>query len=195
MDKFTRELSRELTKRLPQNIEYGWSHRIEGYLERSESTAPHDNVAIIVDSEISSEELNILGEKLYAFIKSDKYFRRSYYRVLLWKQNELSLVSPKRVSNIGHLKKYFEKIEAGSSDRSDWDSFWQLYKPHKRAGQVILITTGDKGAIMGDSKAIGIKNLLVIYQGTAETKVKEMIKNIPCIANLPETKMGKIENE
>ena len=111
-------------------------------------------------------------------------FKLSHYRILLWKQDELELVSPKRVSNVGHLPKYIEEIVVGSEVACDWDSFWQLYKPHKRAGQVILLTTADKIETMRESKAVAIRNLLVVYQGGAEVKVKEVIKSIPCIANI-----------
>lgn len=190
MDKFTRELSHELLKRLTQTTEYGWSRRIEGALERSDSTAPHDDVAIIVDSEMGAEEYHILWDKLYQFIKSDEYFKRSYYRILLWKHDGLELVSPKRVSNFGHLPKYFEEITVESDVACDWDSFWQFYKPHKKAGQVILLTTADKVEIMRESKAIAIRNLLVVYQGGSEAKVKEVIKSIPCIAYISKQAEG-----
>ena len=195
MDRFTRELSHELTKRLPQNMEYGWSRRIEGALERNSDTGAHDDVAIIVDSEISPEEYKGLWEKLYLFVKGDKYYRQSHYRILVWKQGKLSLVSSKRFLNTERLKNYLEEIEVGYSDPSDWDGFWQQYKPHKRAGQVIMMIPSEKVASMEDSKPIGIKNLLIIYQGTPETKVKKMVRTIPCIAYTKDTKKGGKENE
>lgn len=144
MDKFDRELKNVLMKRLPQSTEYGWSRRIEGALERSESSVPHDDVAIIVDSETGSDEYAVLSDKVYQFIKSDEYFRQSYYRILSWKQDGLSLISPKRISNVGHVKHFLEEAEVNTGINSDWNEFWQYYKPHKKAGEVFLITSRDK---------------------------------------------------
>ena len=182
MNKFIKELDRELKKRLPQSSEYGWSRRIEGALERSEQTAPHDDVAIIVDGEIGPEEYEALSGGLYEYLRKDEYFKRSYYRILLWKNDELSLVSPKRISNGAHIKKYFEEITVGEKPGSSWETFWQLYKPHKRAGQVVLITNNDKVESMKQSKIIGVRNLLVIYRGNADTQMREIVSTVPCLA-------------
>ena len=182
MNKFIKELDRELKKRLPQSSEYGWSRRIEGALERSEQTAPHDDVAIIVDGEIGPEEYEALSGGLYEYLRKDEYFKRSYYRILLWKNDELSLVSPKRISNVAHIKKYFEEITVGEKPGSSWETFWQLYKPHKRAGQVVLITNNDKVESMKQSKIIGVRNLLAIYLGNADSQVRSMASTVPCIA-------------
>ena len=182
MNKFIKELDRELKKRLPQSTEYGWSRRIEGALERSEQSAPHDDVAIIVDGEIGSEEYEALSGGLYEYLRKDEYFKRSYYRILLWKNDELSLVSPKRISNVAHIKKYFEEITVGEKPGSSWETFWQLYKPHKRAGQVVLITNNDKVESMKQSKIIGVRNLLVVYQGNADSQERSMASTVPCIA-------------
>ena len=182
MNKFIKELDRELKKRLPQSSEYGWSRRIEGALERSEQTAPHDDVAIIVDGEIGPEEYEALSGGLYEYLRKDEYFKRSYYRILLWKNDELSLVSPKRISNGAHIKKYFEEITVGEKPGSSWETFWQLYKPHKRAGQVVLITNNDKVESMKQSKIIGVRNLLVVYQGNADSQERSMASTVPCIA-------------
>ena len=182
MNKFIKELDRELKKRLPQSTEYGWSRRIEGALERSEQSAPHDDVAIIVDGEIGSEEYEALSGGLYDYLRKDEYFKRSYYRILLWKNDELSLVSPKRISNVAHIKKYFEEITVGEKPGSSWETFWQLYKPHKRAGQVVLITNNDKVESMKQSKIIGVRNLLAIYLGNADSQVRSMASTVPCIA-------------
>lgn len=182
MNKFIKELDRELKKRLPQSTEYGWSRRIEGALERSEQSAPHDDVAIIVDGEIGSEEYEALSGGLYEYLRKDEYFKRSYYRILLWKNDELSLVSPKRISNVAHIKKYFEEITVGEKPGSSWETFWQLYKPHKRAGQVVLITNNDKVESMKQSKIIGVRNLLAIYLGNADSQVRSMASTVPCIA-------------
>ncbi|MBQ8665413.1 MAG: hypothetical protein IJ526_00920 [Lachnospiraceae bacterium] len=182
MNKFIKELDRELKKRLPQSTEYGWSRRIEGALERNEQSAPHDDVAIIVDGEIGSEEYEALSGGLYEYLRKDEYFKRSYYRILLWKNDKLSLVSPKRISNVAHIKKYFEEITVGEEAGSSWETFWQLYKPHKRAGQVVLITNNDKVESMKQSKIIGVRNLLVIYQGNADSQIRSMASTVPCIA-------------
>lgn len=164
-------------------------------MERSESTTAHDDVAIIVDAEINNDELRTLFDKLYAFLSKDEYFRMSHYRILRWFGDELTLISKSRV-DFGHTKHYFEDIEVNSNIRADWNVFWQLYKPHKRAGQVIMITTADKVEAMRDSKAIAIKYLLIIYQSRQDTKVKELIKSIPCIAYIQkEEKIGDNDEE
>ena len=182
MDKFIREPDRELKKRLPRSTEYGWSRRIEGALERSGQTAPHDDVAIIVDSEIGTEEYEAMINELYEYFRRDEFFKQSYYRIILWRKDELSLASPKRISNVAHVKKYFEEITVGEISGSSWEAFWQLYKPHKRAGQVILITSKEKVEGMKQSKIIGVRNLLVVYQGNADSKIRGMVSAVPCIA-------------
>ena len=182
MNKSLKELDRELKKRLPQSTEYGCSRRIEGAMERSEQTAPHDDVAIIVDGEIRAEEYEALSNELYEYIRKDEFFKRSYYRILLWKNDELSLVSPRRISNVAHIKKYFEEITVGEKPGSSWKTFWQLYKPHKRAGQVILLTTKRKVDLFGEKPAVAIKNLVIVYEGDINSKYVVKIYNIPCIA-------------
>ena len=151
-------------------------------MERNEQSAPHDDVAIIVDGEIGSEEYEALSGGLYEYLRKDEYFKRSYYRILLWKNDELSLISPKRISNVAHIKKYFVEIAVGEKTGSSWETFWQLYKPHKRAGQVVLITNNDKVESMKQSKIIGVRNLLVVYQGNADSQERSMASTVPCIA-------------
>ena len=186
MNKFIKELDRELKKRLPQSTEYGWSRRIEGALERSEQSAPHDDVAIIVDSEIGSEEYEALSGGMYEYLRKDEYFKRSYYRILFWKNDELSLVSPKRISNVAHIKKYFEEIKVGENSGSSWEIFWQLYKPHKRAGQVIMLTTKEKVDLLREKPVVAIRNLAIVYEGDINSKYIDKIYNIPCIAQKDE---------
>lgn len=195
MNKFIKELDRELKKRLPQSTEYGWSRRIEGALERSEQTAPHDDVAIIVDGEIGSEEYEALSNELYEYLRKDEFFKWSYYRILLWKNDELSLASPKRRLNVAHVKKYFEEIKVGENSGSSWESFWQLYKPHKRAGQVILLTTKRKVDLFGEKPAVAIKNLVIVYEGDINSKYVVKIYNIPCIAKREGCEIDKKTNK
>ena len=191
MNKFIKELDRELKKRLPQSAEYGWSRRIEGALERSEQSAPHDDVAIIVDGEIGPEEYEALSGGLYEYLRKDEYFKRSYYRILLWKNDELSLVSPKRISNGAHIKKYFEEITVGEKPGSSWETFWQLYKPHKKAGQVIMLTTKEKVDLLREKPVVAIKNLAIVYEGDINSKYIDKIYNIPCIAQKAEREIDE----
>ena len=190
MDKFDMELKKVLMKRLPQSTEYGWSRRIEGALERSESSAPHEDVAIIVDSEIGVDVFTNISDKLYKFISKDEFFKKSHYRILLWKQDGLALISPKRISNASHVKNYLDAVEIGSGNSTDWNEFWQFYKPHKKAGQVFLITSQAKVERMSESKAIGIKNLVIVYEGDESSSVKKVIMSIPCIAYVSKASTG-----
>ena len=191
MNKFIKELDRELKKRLPQSTEYGWSRRIEGALERNEQSAPHDDAAIIVDGEIGSEEYEALSGGLYEYLRKDEYFKRSYYRILLWKNDELSLISPKRISNVAHIKKYFEEITVGEKLGSSWETFWQLYKPHKKAGQVIMLTTKEKVDLLREKPVVAIKNLAIVYEGDINSKYIDKIYNIPCIAQKAEREIDE----
>ncbi len=182
MDNFIKELRKILRKRLPQSMEYGWSRRIEGALERSEDSAPHEYVTIMIDGETEVQEYDAIKDTLYEFLKNDEFFKRSNYRVLLWKDNQFFPVSPKRVSQMSHLKRYLDQITIETVSSGKWDDFWEIYKPHKRAGQVILITCKEKAESLNMSKVIGIKNLVVIYVGDENSKTLNMVKTIPCIA-------------
>lgn len=188
LDNFTREMKRILIKRLPETVEYAWSRRIEGALEANQQTAPHKFVTIIIDNEINGTDYKAITKKLYMFLKNDKFFSYSTYRILLWKDKVFSLIPPNRKElKARYLNKHFDEIELDGTPSGEWDNFWELFKPHKKAGQVFFITTQEKVESLKQLNVIGIRNLMVLYPGLAETVVVQHFSRIPCIANIENT--------
>ncbi len=181
MSRFRQALSRELKRRLPDKVENRWSYRIEGLIEQHYQTAPHEHVAVIVDSEVDAVEYEILSNLLYQFIQSDYYFKQSRYRILLWQENVFSMVSPRNLY-YRKLKQHLSEIELHGAISGDWTTFFQLYEPHKKAGQAILITSKEKVEALKQVKADRIKNLVIIYYGGPGSQPREVISSIPCLA-------------
>ena len=181
MSKFGKELAKNLIKRLPQSSSYEWSRRVEGALVRSEGMATHSHVVIIIDCEIGEEAAKpILGE-ISRFAKSNEYFRQSKYRIFLWQNDALSLLTPMQVSAI-RLERHFEKITAYNVVSGNWDNFKEIYTPQKKAGQAILITTAYKVAQLETMHTVRAKNLLIVYPASDEGKKSRVVAGISCIA-------------
>ena len=83
---------------------------------------------------------------------------------------------------ISHLKDCLKELHLESGNNGTWDKFWEKYKPHKKAGQVILITAAQKLESLKDSTPGNIKNLVIAYCGDSESKLVQKIIRIPCIA-------------
>ena len=63
-----------------------------------------------------------------------------------------------------------------------WENFKEIYKPHKNAGQAILITTARKVAQLREMRTIGANNLLLLYPRDDESENKGTIAGVPCIS-------------
>lgn len=181
MRKFDSELRRALTKRLPNSLDYVVSYRIEGAVELREMTTGHDRVVIIIDCETDAKTIAPILDALVRFIKRDDYFWLSYYSVFLWRDETFSPLSPLRVS-ASRLRQHFEKIDAYGNTSGSWENFKEIYKPHKKAGQAILITTARKVAQLREMRTIGANNLLLLYPRDDESENKRTIAGVPCIA-------------
>ena len=181
MSKFDSELRRALTKRLPNSLDYVVSYRIEGAVELREITTGHDRVVIIIDCETDAKAIAPILNAIVRFIKRDDYFRLSYYSVFLWRDETFSPLSPSRVS-ASRLRQHFEKIDAYGNASGSWENFKEIYKPHKNAGQTILITTARKVTQLREMHTIGANNLLLLYPKDDKSENKGTIAGVPCIA-------------
>lgn len=180
MNSFGRELSKALMKRLPQSNEYGWSRRVEGALVRSEETAAHSHVVIIIDCEISeTNAAPILGE-IIRFVTSNQYFRKSKYRVFLWEHGGFTLMPPLKVS-ARELEQHLAKVADYDTMSGNWENFAEIYTPHKKAGQTMLITTADKIATLKNTPTARAKNLLILYPADDGKNGKLAVAGIPCV--------------
>ena len=181
MSKFDRELARALTKRLPNRLDYVVSYRIEGAVELREMTTGHDRVVIIIDCETDAKTIAPILDAPVQFIKRDDYFWLSYYSVFLWRYETFSPLSPLRVS-ASRLRQHFEKIDAYGNASGSWENFKEIYKPHKNAGQTILITTARKVTQLREMHTIGANNLILLYPRDDESENRETIAGVPCVA-------------
>lgn len=143
MRKFDSAIMRALMKRLLNRLDYVVPHRIEGAVELREMTTGHDRVVIIIDCETDAKTIAPILDTIVRFIKSDDYFRLSYYSIFLWRDETFLPLSPLRVS-ASRLRQHFEKIDAYDNVSGSWENFKEIYKPHKNVGQAILITTAKK---------------------------------------------------
>ena len=181
MRKFDSALMRALMKRLPNRLDYVVSYRIEGAVDLREITTGHDRVVIIIDCETDAKTITPILDAIVRFIKREDYFRLSDYSVFLWRDEIFSPLSPLRVS-ASRLRQHFEKIDAYGNTSGSWENFKEIYKPHKKAGQAILITTARKVAQLREMRTIGANNLLLLYPRDDESENKRTIAGVPCIA-------------
>lgn len=115
-------------------------------------------------------------------IRRDKFYKCSKYRILLWKNDDLTLVSPNKMSQMSHIKTKLGEIRPDGIDtNSTWDTFWEKYEPHKKAGQVILVTSGARIESLKESSAVRIRNLVIIYRTSSKDKKVQRVFHIPCV--------------
>ena len=159
MNMFQSKLSKALIKRLPHSTGYEWSRRIEGALEQTDEVISHKFVTFIIDCEISKNDCTQIFNEVLQFVKRNIYFKKSKYRILLWKDSDFTLVKPMNVS-YRILEELFGKVDSYNTVSGNWENFKELYPNHRKAGQVILITTARKVAQLGVDYKIREKNLL-----------------------------------
>ncbi len=182
MDKYTRELTKYLYKNLPSTVEYNPSRRIEGWMDTSDVPGPHKDVTIIVDDAVSRQDYAQIMDKVYLFLRKDQFFRRSHYRIILWKQDTFSMQQPGRFNNIRNKQHLFDEVPVSGTQSNSWRNFLQLYAPHTKAGQVILITTKEMVEELRTEKMSKRKNLLITYCADSNAKPVETIFGNLCIA-------------
>ncbi len=183
MSTFSKILSKELIKRLPQGIDYEWSRIIEGAYVQVEGKLAHKYVSIFIDCDIDTKSATAILDELGTFLKKNIYFKQSKYRVFLWKDSEFILVSSINVasSRIFHC---FKELDSYETTSGDWDNFKTLYTPHKKAGQAILITSLAKIGQLKNSSVNRLKNLLILHPTDKDYKRIQIISGIPCIGCL-----------
>ncbi len=181
MSTFESELKKSLHRNLPQSQENVWSKRVEGALVKSEETVPHEYVTIIVDSSINKDDYVVISERIYKIIKHDAFYRWSKYRVILWNNNEFTMISKPKIQ-VSHVKDCLKELDLGNGNNGTWETFWELYRPHKKAGRVIMLTTSKAIESLRESNTKGIKNLIITYCGNSESKLVQKISEITCIA-------------
>ena len=181
MSTFESELKKTLHRNLPQSQESVLSRRVEGALVKGEETVPHEYVTIIVDSSINKDNYDVLSDRIYKIIKHDEFYRWSKYRVILWNNDEFTMISKPKIQ-VSHVKDCLKELDLGNGNNGTWETFWELYKPHKKDGRVIMLTTSKAIEALRESKPIGIKNLIITYCcGDTDSKLLEKISNIPCV--------------
>lgn len=182
MDTYIIKLKKELYRRLPSTTEYRASRRIEGWMDPREEAAAHKYVTIFVDDEIQQTEYDQIIDGMRNFLKRDTYFRQSHYRIFLWKQNTLINKTPGNFSSTRIHNSEFGAFQVSGIAGSEWSEFLDLYVPHRKAGQVILITTKEKVKKLRLQKIPRMKNLLIVYRGDSEAKPVEAVSGNVCIA-------------
>ena len=190
MSSFVHDLEKAIYRNLPQSTGPALSRRVESAWVENEEKVTHEFVTIIVDGDMNDGEYELISIQLFQFISRDKFYKRSKYRMLLWKNDDLTLVSPNKMSQMSHIKTKLGEISPdGRKSNSTWDIFWKKYKSHKKAGQVILITSAQRIESMKESDTGIIKNLVIVYRGDSASKVAQKIKKIPCIAYVEQVKL------
>lgn len=182
MDTSMMKLKKELYRRLPSETEYRASRRIEGWMDPREETTAHKYVTLIVDDEISQTEYDRIIDKVRMLLKKDEYFKRSQYRVYLWKQDSLTNVTPGSLSYTRAQRSELGVIQVSGSAGSDWSKFPEIYAPHRKSGQVILFTTKEKIEKLRTEKRFPFKNLLIVYPADPDAKIVETVAGITCVA-------------
>ncbi len=181
---FNSNLKKILDRRLPQSTEYGWSKRVEGALVRSEDRAAHETGAIIIDDALTEEQSRQLCEVIANYLSKDANFKKTKYKTIIWRESSFSVVhehGSTALCNIKGLKTNLSSVRTTGHDSGDWESFRDLYTPHKKAGQVILLTKQEKIDLLEQAGTLIIKNLVIAYPHSDDKERKAIIKNIPCI--------------
>ena len=181
---FSRNLKKILNRRLPQSSDYEWSRRVEGALVRSEESAAHETGAVIIDDELAQEQSEKLGESLIDYLSHDINFRRTKYKTIIWRESAFSAVHEHgglSLCSIKGLATDIKSVITKGTVSGYWENFRELYKPHKAAGQVFLLTTQEKVDLLEQAKAMGIRNMVIIYPLTDDKERRGTINNIPCI--------------
>ncbi|MCI6869551.1 MAG: hypothetical protein MR853_02320 [Selenomonadales bacterium] len=162
MNMFQHKISKELTEKLPHTTEYAPSRKYEGALTEIDEVTSHKFVKIIIDCEISKNDCTQIFNDVFQVVRQNWYFKNSKYFIFLWKEGTYTSVSSMSAS-VKRLVELFAKVDTYNTVSGDWENFRELYTPHRKSGQVILITTARKVAQLGVGNNIRGKNLLVLF--------------------------------
>lgn len=162
MNMFQCKLSKALIKRLPHTTGYEWSRKYEGALTQTDEVTSHKFVKIIIDCEISKNDCTQIFNEVFQVVRHNWDFKNSKYFIFLWKEGTYTSVSSMSAS-VKRLVELFAKVDTYNTVSGDWENFKELYTPHRKSGQVILITTARKVAQLGVGNNIRDKNLLVLF--------------------------------
>ena len=196
MDLFSRNLKKVLTKRLKTDSSFSYSQRYEGKMDYNEETVPHKFVTIIIDNEIDEGNYKAIANKLFDFLKTDKFFKESKYQIRLWKQEQFILTPEKKVDQrVRLIKQYLDNIVLDGTPSGSWDNFMELYEKqgHKRAGEILFVTTQEKIESLEQQQISLIRNMVILYPGSFDTPNLMVIKRIPCISHNDREDMQKSE--
>ena len=184
MDLFSRNLKKVLTKRLKKDSNFSYSQRYEGKMDYSEETVPHKFVTIIIDNEIDEGNYKAIANKLFDFLKTDKFFKESKYQIRLWKQEQFILTPEKKVNQrVRLIKQYLDDIVLDGTTSGSWDNFMELYEKqgHRGAGEILFVTTKEKVEVLEQQQTLLIKNMVILYPGSLDSNAPSSICRIPCI--------------
>lgn len=196
MDLFSRNLKKVLTKRLKKDSNFSYSQRYEGKMDYSEETVPHKFVTIIIDNEIDEGNYKAIANKLFDFLKTDKFFKESKYQIRLWKQEQFILTPEKKVNQrVRLIKQYLDDIVLDRTPSGSWDNFMELYEKqkHRNAGEILFVTTQEKIESLKQQQTFFIRNMVILYPGSFDTSNLLLIKRLPCISYNDREDMQKSE--
>ncbi|MCR5474684.1 MAG: hypothetical protein K6F28_05710 [Lachnospiraceae bacterium] len=179
------ELEKLLKRSLPQSRGSVLSRKYEGALMPDEGLDVQEKVSIIIDCGIDADEYAILSELLLKSLKDlGDYYKYSDYKVWYWKNNEIILHSPQNrsIKHLNRLRTYLKDLNVDEGDSGLWEDFKEIYKPARRDGLVLLLTTCKAVEQLKETKLIGVDKLVVLYYGNESSVTKMVVHNIPCIA-------------
>ncbi len=180
MSVFYTALSRLLKSRIPMNHEYEWSRRIPGALVPREEAKAIDHVTIIIDSELTKQAAKTILDDLIRFITQDFNYKKSRYRLFLW-NNEQLVMKSRLNTQARFIEKAVETIDEYTTKSGNWMNFKEIYQPHKKAGEVILITSEDKVKQLEQLPRFIARNLVILYEAYQEELIKRKIFEIPSL--------------
>lgn len=139
---------------------------------------------MIIDDELPEEQSKKMIELLIDFLSHDNYFRKTKYKAMVWRESIFTAINEHSGSafcSIKRLETDMKYITTNGTTSGSWENFKERYGPHRKAGQVFLMTTQEKVDLLEQAQQMAIRNLVIIYPHTDENKRKAYIKNIPCI--------------
>ncbi len=187
MDRFERDLKDVLEKGLTHTHEFTRSRRGVVPFESTAKVISAQNVSIIVDRSINSDEYEAMTVKLLKFVKLNQYYKTAKYRVFKWDDDGLEIIQNRPVP-VTMLNKAFAGIETGSENESSLEKFIEDYRTYlNKAEYTILITKRDTVDRFRMSDPINIRNFVIIYKGDEGSERREKIHKATCIAYKAET--------
>ncbi len=182
MGRFEKDMEFVMERGLTRQSVFIKSRRGLGIREIQGTFVPAQNVAIIVDCETDHEEFKEMADVLCDFIRNNKYYKNTNYKIFVWDSNGLTLIQG-RSGAVERLRKTLEDIDTGSEKTGDWEGLKESFLPYRNlVERTIVITDSDKIEKLRDAGQIRFKNFTAIYKGDMDSNRREMINSIPCVA-------------